>query len=101
MLFLPESPRYLMHKGKPVEAYKVWKRIRGVESADAKEEFFVMKVSVQEEARIVAEGATNKRFPWLDFFTQVTLFLNHSPHLAPPPHSPRLTPKIFTEPSLT
>ncbi|KAG9630346.1 MFS general substrate transporter, partial [Aureobasidium melanogenum] len=31
MLYMPESPRYLMHKGKPVDAFKVWKRIRGIE----------------------------------------------------------------------
>jgi len=69
MLFLPESPRFLMHKGKTLEAYKVWKRIRGVESLESKEEFFLMKVSVQEEEAEVAAGASNKRFPWVDFFT--------------------------------
>jgi Sugar (and other) transporter len=69
MLFLPESPRFLMHKGKTLEAYKVWKRIRGVESLESKEEFFVMKVSVNEEEREVAEGGSNRNFPWLDFFT--------------------------------
>ncbi|KUI55359.1 Inositol transporter 1 [Cytospora mali] len=69
MLFLPESPRFLMHKGKTLEAYKVWKRIRGIESAEAREEFFVMKVSVQHEQMVVSESASNKRFPWLDFFT--------------------------------
>ncbi|KAF3760930.1 general substrate transporter [Cryphonectria parasitica EP155] len=69
MLFLPESPRFLMHKGKTLEAYKVWKRIRGIEHADAKEEFFVMKASVQHEHTVVNESAVNKRFPWLDFFT--------------------------------
>ena len=69
MLFLPESPRFLMHVGKPLEAFMVWKRIRGVESLDSREEFFVMKASVEEEEREVAEGAGNRRFPWLDFFT--------------------------------
>ncbi|ROV98137.1 hypothetical protein VPNG_08588 [Cytospora leucostoma] len=69
MLFLPESPRFLVHKGKTLEAYKVWKRIRGIESQEAREEFFVMKVSVQHEQQVVSEGATNKRFPWMDFFT--------------------------------
>ena len=69
MLFLPESPRFLMHKGQTLEAYKVWKRIRGIENSEAREEFFVMKVSVQHEAMVVAESATNKRFPWMDFFT--------------------------------
>lgn len=69
MLFLPESPRFLMHKGKVLEAYKVWKRIRGITSPEAKEEFFVMKVGVQHEQTVVSESARNKRFPWMDFFT--------------------------------
>lgn len=69
MLFLPESPRYLMHKGRTLDAYKVWKRIRGIESAEAKEEFFVMKVAVLDEHQVVSEGAKNKRFPFMDFFS--------------------------------
>ncbi|KAF6845525.1 sugar transporter [Colletotrichum musicola] len=69
MLFLPESPRYLMHKGKTLEAYKIWKRIRGTSTPEAREEFFVMKVSVLDEKQVVSEGAKNKRFPWMDFFT--------------------------------
>ena len=69
MLFLPESPRFLMHKGKTLEAFKVWKRIRGTQLAEAREEFFVMKVGVLDEQQVCAEGSTNKRMPWLDFFT--------------------------------
>jgi len=69
MLFLPESPRFLMHKGRPLEAYKIWKRIRGIDSVEAKEEFFVMKVSVEEEEHEIAIGSAGKRFPWTDFFT--------------------------------
>ncbi|KAK7511856.1 uncharacterized protein IWZ02DRAFT_97528 [Phyllosticta citriasiana] len=69
MLYMPESPRFLMHKGKTLEAYKVWKRIRGVESSDSREEFFVMKASQEEEDAEIATGASNRRFPWLDFFT--------------------------------
>ncbi|KAF2149611.1 MFS general substrate transporter [Myriangium duriaei CBS 260.36] len=68
MLFMPESPRFLMHKGRPVDAYRVWKRIRGVESLDSREEFFVMKVSTEEEEAVVAAGRTSK-YPWVDFFT--------------------------------
>ncbi|KAJ0269457.1 hypothetical protein Brms1b_012154 [Colletotrichum noveboracense] len=64
-----ESPRFLMHKGKTLEAYKVWKRIRGTSTPEAREEFFIMKVSVLDEQRVVSEGAKNKRFPWMDFFT--------------------------------
>ncbi|KAJ4396204.1 hypothetical protein N0V93_000423 [Gnomoniopsis smithogilvyi] len=69
MLFLPESPRYLMLKGRTLDAFKVWKRIRGVEHADSREEFFIMKASVQYEQTAVTESARNKRFPFLDFIT--------------------------------
>lgn len=69
MLFLPESPRFLMHKNKQLEAYKVWKRIRGVETRDAREEFYVMSAAVNQEDTEVNEGAQNHRFPWMDFFT--------------------------------
>ena len=69
MLFLPESPRFLIHKGKTLEAYKVWKRIRGIETHDARDEFYVMTSSVRQEENEVNEGAQNKRFPWMDFFT--------------------------------
>jgi hypothetical protein len=69
MLFLPESPRYLIHKGRMLDAYKVWRRIRGIESAESREEFYVMTAGVREEQTAVQEGAKNKRFPWMDFFT--------------------------------
>lgn len=69
MLFLPESPRFLMHKGKKLEAFKVWKRIRGVADAESKEEFYIMACAVQEEDTVVQEGAKNKNYPWMDFFT--------------------------------
>lgn len=68
MLFMPESPRYLMHKHESLRAYKIWKTIRGISTADAREEFFVMKVSLEEEEAEIARGRT-KRFPWMDFFT--------------------------------
>jgi hypothetical protein len=66
MLFMPESPRFLMHKGKTLEAYKVWRRIRGVDTLESKEEFFVMKASVEEEEGEVASKASGP-FPWMDF----------------------------------
>ena len=69
ILFMPESPRYLMHKGQTLEAFKVWKRIRGVETPEAREEFFIMKISTEAEEAEVAAGRTN-RFPWMDFFTK-------------------------------
>ena len=69
MLFLPESPRYLVHAGRQLDAYKVWKRIRGIASAESREEFYSMTAAVQEEETLVNEQAQNRRFPWLDFFT--------------------------------
>ncbi|KAF2021063.1 MFS sugar transporter-like protein [Aaosphaeria arxii CBS 175.79] len=69
ILFMPESPRFLMHKGKTLEAYKVWKRIRGISTPESREEFFVMKVSTEEEQAEVAAGRTGN-YPWMDFFTK-------------------------------
>jgi MFS family permease len=69
ILFMPESPRYLMHKGKPLEAFKVWRRIRGTATHESREEFFIMKVSTQEEEAEVAAGRTGN-YPWMDFFTK-------------------------------
>ncbi|KAF5589180.1 myo-inositol transport ITR1 [Fusarium pseudoanthophilum] len=70
MLFLPESPRFLIHQKRHLDAYKVWKRIRGIEDRESREEFYVMSASVISEANAVAEGAKNHRFPWMDFFTE-------------------------------
>ncbi|MCJ1454411.1 hypothetical protein MMC28_004764 [Mycoblastus sanguinarius] len=66
MFFMPESPRFLMHKGKTLEAFNVWKRIRGTELQENREEFFVMKHSVLEE---VESTTSRKKFVYLDFFT--------------------------------
>lgn len=76
MLFLPESPRWLVHKGRTLDAYKVWKRIRGIDTPDARDEFFVLTGSVRQEENEVNEGAENKRFPWLDFLTCVSTILS-------------------------
>ncbi|PQE04290.1 MFS sugar transporter protein [Rutstroemia sp. NJR-2017a BBW] len=65
ILFMPESPRFLMHKGKTADAWAVWRRIRGTDD-EARKEFFVMKHSVDSERAM--EGS-RKRFAWLDFFT--------------------------------
>ncbi|KAJ4264276.1 fructose symporter [Fusarium torreyae] len=70
MLFLPESPRFLIHQKRHLEAYKVWKRIRGIEDRESREEFYVMSASVIQEENQVSEGAKNTRFPWMDFFTE-------------------------------
>ncbi|KAF4956145.1 hypothetical protein FSARC_11675 [Fusarium sarcochroum] len=70
MLFLPESPRFLIHQKRHLDAYKVWKRIRGIEDRESREEFYVMSASVIQEENQVTEGAKNTRFPWMDFFTE-------------------------------
>ncbi|KAL7951298.1 general substrate transporter [Trichoderma barbatum] len=69
MLFLPESPRWLMHKNRILDSYKVWKRIRGTEAPESREEFYIMANSVTQERTVVSEGAKNQRYPWMDFFT--------------------------------
>lgn len=71
MLFLPESPRFLMHKRKTLGAYRVWKQIRGVSTFDSRSEFFVMKAAVDNEIRDLAKNAAGKRFVWMDFITSV------------------------------
>ena len=68
IVFMPESPRFLMHKGKTAEAWFVWKRIRG-EDEDSRKEFFVMRHSVQEESSLKQEAGKSRRFVWTDFFT--------------------------------
>ncbi|PVH93987.1 plastidic glucose transporter 4 [Periconia macrospinosa] len=69
ILFMPESPRYLMHKGETLKAFTVWRRIRGIATPEAREEFFVMKVSTEAEEAEVAAGRTSN-YPWMDFFTK-------------------------------
>ncbi|KAF7717689.1 MFS-type Sugar/inositol transporter [Penicillium ucsense] len=66
MLFMPESPRYLMHKERELEAYAVWKKIRGFNDFEAKEEFLGMRQAVTAEAE---EQKQTKKYPWMDFFT--------------------------------
>jgi sugar porter (SP) family MFS transporter len=70
MLYMPESPRFLLHKGRVLDAYKVWKRIRGIQTMEAREEFFIMKVGMEQEHAEIAAGTGSKSMPWLDFFTQ-------------------------------
>lgn len=68
IFFMPESPRFLMHKGRTTKAWHVWKQIRG-EEPEARKEFFVMKHSVAEELAVQQQGKATKRFVWMDFFT--------------------------------
>ncbi|CAI7678700.1 unnamed protein product [Penicillium manginii] len=65
MIFLPESPRYLMHKGRDVAAYGVWKRIRGFSDYDSKDEFLGMRQAVTAERE---EQLATDKYAWMDFF---------------------------------
>lgn len=68
MLFLPESPRFLMHKGKSIEAFAIWKRIRGVQLPEARHEFYVMAQTVLEEQRRDEIRKATGRPVWMDFY---------------------------------
>jgi hypothetical protein len=70
MLYMPESPRFLMHKKQTLESYKVWKRIRGMTDLESRQEFYLMKIGTEHEAAEVAAGTGSRRFPWLDFITE-------------------------------
>ncbi|KAG9793248.1 Myo-inositol transporter FST1 [Exophiala dermatitidis] len=70
MIYMPESPRMLMHQGKRLEAFAVWKRIRGLERPEARKEFFIMHHALDAQAAAPEEGvSTRRKFVWLDFFT--------------------------------
>ena len=64
---MPESPRYLMHKGRTLESFNVWKRIRGIDLPENREEFFIMRHAVQEERE--SKSSRSGSFAWLDFIT--------------------------------
>ena len=66
MIFMPESPRFLMHKGRVLESFEVWRRIRGLELADNRKEFIVMRYAVQDESE---QKQGPRRFVYCDFFT--------------------------------
>ncbi|KAK6458422.1 uncharacterized protein RJT20DRAFT_31797 [Scheffersomyces xylosifermentans] len=67
LFFLPESPRYLMHKGKVGESFNVWKRLRDMSDPTSRLEFLEMKqVATMEEEQRRQES----RFQaWMDLFT--------------------------------
>lgn len=43
MLLMPESSRWLMQKGRKLDAFLVWKTARGFETLEERKEFFVME----------------------------------------------------------
>lgn len=58
LFFLPESPRWLVHKGRYGMAYNVWKRLRDVSDDTAKLEFLEMRqAAFQEQDRRAHESS--------------------------------------------
>lgn len=49
LFFLPESPRYLVHKGRVGEGFAVWKRLRDINDRQVQLEFFEIRQAAQEE----------------------------------------------------
>ncbi|ANB14093.1 myo-inositol transporter ITR2 [Sugiyamaella lignohabitans] len=64
MLVLSETPRWLIHKGRELDAYRVWKNLRG-SSTEANLEFLETRRAAIEEKN---QDHHEKKFVWLDFF---------------------------------
>lgn len=65
MLFLPESPRWLMHKHRKLESFKVWKNVRGFNDDSTKIEFLEMMRVAETEQQ--TEFKEEKKMAWRDF----------------------------------
>lgn len=64
MFFLPESPRYLVHKNRIGEAFSVWKRLRDIDDDKNKLEFLEMKQAALQEQD--ARASESKWELWTD-----------------------------------
>lgn len=64
MFFLPESPRYLVHKNKIGEAFSVWKRLRDMDDDRNKLEFLEMKQAALQEQE--ARATETRMELWTD-----------------------------------
>lgn len=63
MFFLPESPRYLVHKNRVGEAFAVWKRLRDINDKKNQLEFFEMRqAAYQEHERAQQESRWQSAF---------------------------------------
>eukprot|EP00871_Galdieria_phlegrea_P000420 jgi/Galph1/1379/GphlegSOOS_G72.1 len=49
MLTLPETPRWLMRKGRSAQSYKVWSIVRGFDTEEEVMEFIIMRRTVKRE----------------------------------------------------
>jgi sugar porter (SP) family MFS transporter len=67
VLFLPESPRWLMHKKREMDAYMSWRNLRGFGTDQDKMEFFEMKHTAYYELENANQD--EKKHKWMDFFT--------------------------------
>ncbi|KAH3670879.1 hypothetical protein OGAPHI_000590 [Ogataea philodendri] len=67
MFFLPESPRYLVHKGRLGAAYTIWKRLRNIEDINSKIEFLDMIQSLEQEE--LEDAHVSSKHKWMDFIT--------------------------------
>lgn len=66
MFFLPESPRYLVHKNKIGEAFSVWKRLRDMDDDRNKLEFLEMRQAALQEQE--ARATETRMELWSDLF---------------------------------
>lgn len=66
LFFLPESPRWLVHKGRVGEAYAVWKRLRDVNDPQNIMEFLEVRQAVLQEKEREKEETTLQR--WSELF---------------------------------
>lgn len=67
LFFLPESPRWLMSKGKEGYAWNVWKSLRNIEDEDSLMEFLEMRQTLHAENEMAKEEKVWERYLELFF----------------------------------